>query len=165
MKKIIVINGTGGSGKDTFVELVSTIKKVYNVSSVDKVKEIAKICGWNGEKKEKDRKFLSDLKLLLIDYNDLPFNDICEKIEKFNNLDDEIMFIHIREPEEIDRVVKKCNAITLLIKRKGLENIETNSSDFNVDNYEYNYYINNDGTIDDLKEEATKFISELEKNN
>lgn len=161
MKKIVVINGTGGSGKDTFVELTSTIRKVYNVSSIDKVKEIAKTCGWNGKKDEKDRKFLSDLKILLIKYNDLPFNDICEKIEKFNNSDDEIMFIHIREPEEIKRIVSKYNAITLLIKRKGLDNIETNSSDFNVDNYDYDYYINNDGTIEDLKKEAISFIDKI----
>lgn len=161
MKKIVVINGTGGSGKDTFVELTSTIRKVYNVSSIDKVKEIAKTCGWNGKKDEKDRKFLSDLKILLIKYNDLPFNDICEKIEKFNNSEDEIMFIHIREPEEIKRIVSKYNAITLLIKRKGLDNIETNSSDFNVDNYDYDYYINNDGTIEDLKKEAIGFIDKI----
>ena len=45
-KKIIVINGTGGSGKDTFVEYVSKYAKVYNFSSVDKVKEIAKLIGW-----------------------------------------------------------------------------------------------------------------------
>lgn len=49
-KKIIVINGTGGSGKDTFVEYVSKYAKVYNFSSVDKVKEIAKLIGWTGTK-------------------------------------------------------------------------------------------------------------------
>lgn len=41
-KKIIVINGTGGSVKDTFVEYVSKYAKVYNFSLVDKVKDIAK---------------------------------------------------------------------------------------------------------------------------
>ena len=37
-KKIFVINGTGGSGKDTFVNFISKYAKVFNVSSVDKVK-------------------------------------------------------------------------------------------------------------------------------
>ena len=32
-KNIVVINGTGGSGKDTFVEYVSKYAKVYNFSS------------------------------------------------------------------------------------------------------------------------------------
>ena len=52
-KQVIIINGTGGSGKDTFVEYCSEFAKVTNISSVDKVKEAAKILvGWNGEKDE-----------------------------------------------------------------------------------------------------------------
>lgn len=161
MKHIVIINGTGGSGKDTFVDLVSSIKKVYNVSSIDKVKEIAKICGWNGAKEEKDRKFLSDLKSLLISYNDLPFLDISSKIEKFKNDDNDIMFIHIREIEEIEKVKNKYDVYTLLVKRKGLDNIKSNKSDFNVDNYEYDFYINNDGSIEDLRIKALKFVNEI----
>ena len=61
-KQIIVINGTGGCGKTTFVELTQKYGKVINFSSVDKVKEVAKLIGWDGKKTEKDRKFLSDLK-------------------------------------------------------------------------------------------------------
>ena len=65
-KQVFIINGSGGVGKDTFVELVSKVfnLSVMNFSSVDKVKEIARIIGWTGGKTEKDRKFLSDLKLL-----------------------------------------------------------------------------------------------------
>jgi len=43
MKKIIIINGTGGSGKDTFVNYCSEYIKTVNISSVDKVKEAANI--------------------------------------------------------------------------------------------------------------------------
>ena len=50
-KRIIIINGSGGVGKDTFVEYCSEFTNVKNISSVDKVKEAAKILvGWNGEK-------------------------------------------------------------------------------------------------------------------
>ena len=63
-KQIVIINGTGGCGKDTFVSFVSKYKRVYNFSSIDKVKEIAKLIGWDGGKTDKDRKFLSDLKKL-----------------------------------------------------------------------------------------------------
>ena len=56
-KNIVIINGTGGAGKDTFVSFCSEFVKVLNVSSVDKVKEAAKILvGWNGEKDEVSRK-------------------------------------------------------------------------------------------------------------
>ena len=102
MKKVIIINGTGGCGKDTFVSLVSKYAKVYNFSSIDAVKELATIIGWDGTKSEKDRKFLSDLKRLTTEYNDFSFNSIKNAYEKFINSDNEIMFIHIREPEEIN---------------------------------------------------------------
>ena len=42
-KMIIIINGTGGSGKDSFVSFCGEFVKVLNVSAVDKVKEAAKI--------------------------------------------------------------------------------------------------------------------------
>jgi len=52
-KQIVVINGTGGSGKDTFVEFCSKYGKVMNFSSVDKVKEVARVIGWDGKKNRK----------------------------------------------------------------------------------------------------------------
>lgn len=58
LKQIIIINGTGGSGKDTFVDFCSKYGNVMNFSSIDKVKEIASLIGWNGKKAEKDCKFL-----------------------------------------------------------------------------------------------------------
>ena len=63
-KQVFVINGSGGVGKDTFVRLVSVelnniLKRFHtvdNFSSVDKIKEIAREIGWDGQKTEKDRK-------------------------------------------------------------------------------------------------------------
>lgn len=159
-KRIIIINGTGGSGKDTFVEFCSKYGKVVNFSSVDKVKEIARMIGWNGQKEEKDRKFLSDLKKLTTEYNDMAFNSIKEAIEKFKTSDNEAIFIHIREPEEILRAAKYFNAKTLLVKRLGVENIKSNYSDANVDNYDYDFIIENT-TLEELDKKAKKFISNL----
>ena len=162
-KYIIVINGYGGSGKDTFVELVSKYNKVYNFSSVDKVKEIAKLIGWNGKKDEKDRKFLSDLKKLTTDYNDMPFNSIKDAVNDFYESDKEIMFIHIREPEEIERVVKEFYAKTLLIKRDDIDKITSNYSDASVENYNYDYVIENT-TLEKLEESAKEFYNLINKN-
>ena len=162
MKNIIIINGYGGSGKDTFVELVSKYNKVYNFSSVDKVKEIAKIIGWNGEKDEKSRKFLSDLKKLTTDYNDMPFNSIKDALSDFYESDKEIMFIHIREPEEIKRAVLEFNAKTLFIKRDDINKITSNSSDASVENYNYDYIIENT-TLEDLEESAKNFYNLINK--
>lgn len=163
MKNVIIINGYGGSGKDTFVELVSKYNKVYNFSSVDKVKEIAKIIGWNGEKDEKSRKFLSDLKKLTTDYNDMAFNSIKKAVNDFNLSDKEIMFIHIREPEEIKRAVKEFNAKTLLIKRNDIAKITSNYSDASVENYDYDYVIINT-TLETLENEAKNFYNLINNN-
>ncbi len=160
-KEIVIINGTGGSGKDTFVEFCAKYVKVMNFSSIDKVKEIAKLIGWNGGKTDKDRKFLSDLKKLTTEYNDMAFNSISDAVVRFKNNEDNLMFIHIREPEEIERAKNSFDTKTLLIKRMGLENISTNYSDASVDNYDYDYIINNT-TLEELECEAKKFVKKLE---
>lgn len=159
-KQIVVINGTGGSGKDTFVEFVSKYAKVFNFSSVDKVKEIARAIGWDGQKTEKDRKFLSDLKRLTTEYNDMAFNSIKQAINSFNDLDSEIMFIHIREPEEIQRAVSNFGAKTLLVRREGLASITTNYSDASVENYNYDFIIENT-TLENLDNLAEQFVEQF----
>ena len=159
-KQIVIINGTGGSGKDTFVEFVSKYCKVFNFSSIDKVKEIATAVGWTGTKTEKDRKFLSDLKKLTTEYNDMAFKSIRKAVKDFENSDNEIMFIHIREPEEIKRAMTAFGTKTLLIKREGLETITSNYSDASVENYNYDYIIINT-TLEKLDEEARKFVDKI----
>ena len=97
-QRIFIINGSGGVGKDTFVELFTKHygeEKVWNYSSVDKVKRIAKEIGWTGTKTEKDRKFLSDLKLLTTEYNDMPMEDLKEKVKEFRSSQAEMLFLHI----------------------------------------------------------------------
>ncbi len=158
-KKFIIINGTGGSGKDTFVSFCGEYVKVLNVSAVDKVKEAAKILvGWNGEKDEVSRKLLVDLKKLSIEYNDAPTKYIKSMADNFINSNDDIMFIHIREIDEIEKTKKLLNAKTLLITNPRVQLITSNDSDAKVNEYNYDYYISNDGTLDDLKQKAKDFI-------
>jgi len=161
-KTIIIINGTGGAGKDTFVSFCSEITGVLNVSTVDKVKEAAKILvGWNGEKDEVSRKLLVDLKQLSIAYNDAPTKYILKMSEEFKESENKLMFVHIREAEEIEKAKKLLNAKTLLITNPRVQLITSNDSDGKVNEYKYDYYIDNDGTLDDLKEKAKRFIEEL----
>lgn len=161
-KKVIIINGTGGAGKDTFVSFCAEVEKVLNVSTVDKVKEAAKVLvGWNGEKDEISRKLLVDLKQLSIAYNDAPTKYICEMAEKFKNSEDNLMFVHIREADEIEKAKKLLGAKTLLISNPRVQLITSNNSDGKVNEYKYDYYIENDGTLDDLKEKAKEFVKEL----
>lgn len=157
-KQIFIINGSGGCGKDTFVSLVNKYISTKNFSSVDKVKEIAKIIGWDGGKTEKDRKFLSDLKLLCTEYNDMPLSSMKECVEDFYNENFNILFLHIREPQEIKKAKEVFQAKTVLIKRDSIKHITSNMADANVYNYDYDIIIDNDGTLLDFEMKAKDFI-------
>lgn len=164
MKEIFIINGSGGVGKDTFVEFCEKYCRVKNISSVDNVKEAARILtGWDGTKDEKSRKLLVDLKQLGIEYNDAPFKYIVQSVQEFENNNEEIMFIHIREISEIEKVKKAINAKTILVTNKNVETITSNESDKNVENYEYDFHIKNDGTLEDLDKIANTFVNKLKR--
>lgn len=158
-KQVIIINGTGGSGKDTFVTMCSKYAKVMNISSVDKVKEAAKILvGWNGEKDEKSRKLLVDLKQLSIEYNDYPLQYIKEQFEKFLKSNNEFLFVHIREIDEIEKIKNLLNAKTLLVKNPRVKIITSNNSDKNVYNYTYDFVVENNGSLEELEQQAKKIV-------
>ncbi len=162
-KKVIVINGSGGVGKDTFVNLVGNLVKVINVSSIDPFKELLYKTGWNGEKSEASRKALSDLKRISIRFNDGPINYVDSKYREFMKSENDIMFVHIREPEEIKKVVDRVGALTLLITSNRVEVITSNGSDARVYEYEYDDVISNDGTIDDLSNKAMSYVKKLKR--
>lgn len=152
-KKIVVINGKGQSGKDTLVKISSVISDwpVYNFSSVAIVKRAAEILGWEGTKKPEDRKFLSDLKKLSVNYNNQPNDYLVYSATEMKNMS--LGFFHIREPIEISvfkssfpevSTIRKhdCEIVTLLVDRYNV--IYGNESDDNVSKYQYDYTIVND---------------------
>ena len=81
--------------------------------------------------------------------------------EEFKNSDKQIMFVHIRECEEIEKCKKCLGAKTLLITNKNVAAISTNISDRDVDKYEYDYHITNDGTLKELQQKAKEFVEKL----
>lgn len=151
-------------GKDTFAQFLNEIVPTCKYSSIDKVKEIAGLCGWKGEKTEKDRKFLSDLKLLTTDYSDLAFKAINDEVNKFMfDNRHSVMLIDIREPEEIEMAKNAFGAKTILIKNKNVKQIDSNMADANVFNYEYDYVIENNGTLDEFQQNVHKFAKDILK--
>lgn len=161
-KKIVIINGSGTVGKDTFVDFCRIYANIMNISSVDKIKEAAKLIGWDGGKTEEDRKFLSDLKLLSTGYNNYPYEYIKTNIEQFeHDRSLGVMFIHVREPEEIEKLKKEFGCITLLIQNVNKEGISSNMADANVENYEYDYVVHNDEDLIELKSKAIDFIKSI----
>lgn len=150
MKKVFVINGEAQAGKDTFVELVTDIlgkEKVWNYSSVDKVKEIARACGWDGVKTPEARKFLSDLKDLTESFNQMPYRSMADKIQAFwADESVELLFLHVREPEQIKQLQDEFGVSTILIKRNGHITNASNHADARVYEYTYDYVLKNPGT-------------------
>ena len=168
-RKVVVINGSGGVGKDTFVELVNIslqdlkAGKCSVCSMVDDVKRIAREMGWTGAKTDKDRKFLADIKRLWDDYNEGAFTGLVKNIENFIKGSSEfnVLFVMVREPRDIDRLASLFDIKTMIVKSDRVKKIESNEADKNVDNYKYDLTIYNNGSLQDLKIIAMEVAKEL----
>lgn len=156
--RIYIINGSGGCGKDTFVNLYSKYRKVTNIDSVALVKKAAVALGWNGVKDEKSRKLLAEIKRLSIEYNNGPFEYIKQRISETPDTSD--IFIHVREPEEIDKLRKEYNCKTILIVNDKVLKITSNESDAGVNDYDYDFTITN--KMDNDFEVIVRHFIELE---
>ena len=93
---------------------------------------------------------LSDLKHLFTNYNNLSLNYLKSQTEEFLLTSDEILFIHMREPQEIAKYLKyatekQLSYKTLLIRRDSTQNkLYGNDADDMVDYYQYDaIYYNN----------------------
>ncbi len=163
MKQIIVINGSGGAGKDTLCDFAAEEFRVRNVSSITPIKNIAAQVGWEGGKEDRDRKFLADLKQLVTEYNDFPNEYLLAQSREFLQSDEELMFVHIREPEQITHFVGTAGVrvVTLLIRRDTNKEQFGNPADDNVENYAYNLIYRNDLPLDQA---GADFISFLKNN-
>lgn len=179
---IVIINGVGGSGKDTFVQIIKNKLKtienpdpfknnkittvrfekdkvsiVKNISTIDNVRMAARLLGCDiYEKDDKCRRFLHELKKLSAEYYDTPYQKCRQTIYGGEY---KICFVHCREPEEIQRFVDEFKATTVLVRRD--VDIPNNESDMGVENFEYDYYIENNGNIFDLEQKAKKFIKDI----
>ena len=183
--KVVIINGKPQSGKDTFCKYAQgycdddEYANTLIISSVDPLKEMLTQLGWDGTKTDKIRDMLMDMKQLWVQNQDGPtmflFNNILE-FHKACTGEDNIVFVHIREPEEIKKLVNALtgfesmgiDVISLLVIREGGENTpnqpaETRRSDDEalINSYEYDVTINNDEDLIKLQELAAEFVDKL----
>ena len=183
--KVVIINGKPQSGKDTFCKYAQGYcdddesDNTLIISSVDPLKEMLTQLGCDGTKTDKIRDMLMDMKQLWIQNQDGPtmflFNNILE-FHKACTGEDNIVFVHIREPEEIKKLVNALtgfesmgiDVISLLVIRKGGEDTpnqpaETRRSDDEalINSYEYDVTINNDEDLIKLQELAAEFVDKL----
>lgn len=164
MKKVFITNGSGTNGKDTFAKLIAEYIPTYKYSSINLVKDMLKVAGIEeGEKTEEYRLLCSDLKDRLTKYDDIPFKDITSIVTDFKNnkIETEVLIIDIREPEEIARAVETFGAETILVRNPNAKKIKSNHADRDVENYEYDYIIENDGTLEQLDAAAKVFVRDI----
>lgn len=172
LSKVFILNGKGAVGKDEFKNFVieydkelNNTDRIVSTSIIDRVKDIAAKCGWGGAKQDSDRAFLHDLKILLEKYNDLPYKTVANFIYYMSSrtingtLIYPYIFVDAREVHDIERLVKDFNATTVLVKRG--DRVYGNEADDNVFNWQYDYVIDNNGTLNDLKDAARTFWNEI----
>ena len=166
--KIFIVNGIGASGKSSFEQYVQEVTKdkpVIITSIIDYVKDIDICAGWDGGKTMADRKFLSNLKDILTEWNDSPMQEIVNQIEdiRVHEGDDSIVFIDMREPDDIDRFIanSKDEVSTVLVRRIEKEGTNYgNRADDNVFNYNYDIVIENNKDLLDLRSAAVTFSAQ-----
>lgn len=172
--KVIVINGKPTSGKSTFISLCkelvdcpATLTHVYELSMVDWVKDVANYAGWHGDKTEEGRRLLADIKNAIERYDkNIIYKHIDDDVRSYGIFckmrgRESIFFINARNPSDIRYLVKKYNAISLFIDNPNVPMVESNPEDKGVENYRYDVTITNDGTMDELKAKAEKFLNSL----
>ena len=175
MKKdiVVLINGSGGCGKSTFIDFCKTFAinkdkvKVWELSTVDWVKDVARFCGWNDTKKDKDRKFLHDLKMALEEWDDSPNQSVISSVNAFSSLNVEltnVFFVNVREIPSLKRLKELFEkqgypTFTLLIKNPNVPMVITNDADKNVEAYSYDMVIYNKDDLNFLEENAKKFLN------
>ena len=193
-KAIVVINGKGGIGKDTLINSIEQGKNCYvhNSSSIDLVRDMCEPVTALSSKAEKDlayRQMLADIKhavdryyrqkhgigLTTKDMIDDVFEGWLEDdLEKIEGYTSSVIFIHIREPENIKEFLAEAKKelkkrgindivlTTLLIRsERGLDSYG-NSSDDRVENFEYEHiYESKNGISEDAECFRKMFFSEI----
>lgn len=167
--EVVILNSKGGAGKDTFFGFCESILGdcAAHISTVDLVKEVAEELGWDGTKTLENRRRLSMLKDIMTAWGDGPFKDVCSMVNQIKyewlNGGEEfgIIFIDCREPHEIERLVKELGAKTLLITRDNLPATYGNHADDEVFDYTYDYIVENNGSLTELRDSARAIINAI----
>lgn len=187
-KTVVVINGKGGIGKDTLIDALDkqTDISVCNVSSIDPFRGIADLFNNSGEKNDSYRLLLSELKQNIDDYykkeNGVTFSDeylknhLCtfaSDADKKGDTDN-VMFVHIREPENIKSFLeiaktqlmlmgdKDTYLTSLLVRSDRAKEDYGNRSDNCVEDYAYDFIFDSNGSKEeDCKQFVKAFCREV----
>jgi len=162
MKKVYVINGPAGTGKDTLIyifrQFTSGALNVRTFSAVDEVKRyLIEHEGWDGITKDAFwRNRMYEVKMEMVANGDRPTTYLYESA--YATPDNSVVFLHIREPQEIVKILRRIpEAETIHLDSTRVERFD-NPADSQTSEFEYNHYLRNDGSLEDFIEVVRQFI-------
>ena len=165
---VVIINGVGATGKNTFIDNVSKVCATAYYSTIDAVKKSANVLinheaelglmqatQYRDEKDDSYRSFLNAIKTAWTEYTDGPNVSIVEQVRNIISYNIEngewrdIIFVDCREPENIEKIramiANNLQLIVLTVLIKGINSPEdyTNPGDRSVYDFDYDIVINN----------------------
>lgn len=162
--KIITFSGRAGSGKNLSAKMVEELVRgdTHELAYGNAVKGLASQMSWDGIKDEKGRKLLQSIGEAGRQYN--PDTWVCKVIEGIKliagyNKDAVICITDARFPEnEVANIQKefgKENVIAIKItgRKENMGELENDVSEISMDNFGYDFYIDNSSTPENLKKQ------------
>lgn len=183
MNKIILISGKAQSSKDTSAQfmksyLESKDERVLICHYADLLKYICKtFFNWDGVKDDKGRTILqhvgTDTIRMKNERPDYWVDFIIEILWMFYDEWDYVLIPDCRFPNEIERMKSEFNGSwdynlvqSVRVNRPNFDSglsIDqlTHSSECALDNYEFDHYITNDGTIEELEVKVKNLVDNI----
>lgn len=172
--RVFTISGSAGHGKDTIASMLSEnlTRRGYRVLIThygDLVKYICeKFFGWDGQKDEQGRTLLQHVGTDIVrnKVSDFWVNFIVDVLTFFEHEWDFVLIPDTRFPNEIECLEDNGFFTThVRVVRPGYDNGLTEQQNSHIseralDDVEPDYYIINDGSLEDLRVKVTKFVEE-----
>jgi hypothetical protein len=176
--KVFTVSGKARHGKSTVGEFIkeyyeSKGHKVCVIAFARHIKAYAKeFFGWDGREETKPRDFLNEIgtDLIRIKMGRQMFhiNRTVEDIEVLSHYFDVFIVADARVVLEVETMKEKFNAINIRVERPNFESDLTSEqknycNETALDNYDkFDYYIENDGTLEDLKDKVNDLLKVIE---
>lgn len=177
MTRIIEISGHAGSGKDTIGNLMKAYleedgKRVLLTHFAGLLKYICVMYfGWNGEKDESGRTLLQHVGTDVVRKKNKNFwvNFLIQLLRFFPDEWDVVIIPDLRFPNELKRMLTAgFDTIHIHVDRplthNGLtDEQQEHSSETSMDSETPDYWIMNDGSLDDLSEKVRAIIAQIKE--
>lgn len=170
-RTVIVINGRPRAGKDTtvlfmqeYLDRARIMSHAY--SSIQPIKDMLGQWVDLSSKTPADRRLMALVGDALQEHSSFRTNRCLGEIRSFFQIVTRgVFFLHLREPELIAEVRRGCEAdgirfITIYLESSRAENVKNNNADAGVDQGSYDYRIENNGTLDDLRATSEKLLAD-----